>query len=107
MERAVILETTREIQPTSLPDFLLETRLRKGQPPPPPTGHTLDDALFGYERELILTTLNQNHYSLAKTADQLRITRHALRYRMNRLRIHLDTPAEESAEAPTRKDSDS
>src|SRR5438876_9573538 len=31
VERAVILETTEEIQPTNLPDFHLETRLRKGE----------------------------------------------------------------------------
>ena len=30
IERAVILETEQEIQVTSLPDFHLETRLRKG-----------------------------------------------------------------------------
>src|SRR5438874_577057 len=33
IERAVILELTNEIQPRSLPDFHLETRLRKGELP--------------------------------------------------------------------------
>ena len=31
--------------------------------------------------------LEQNHFSLTRTADQLRISRHALRYRMQRLNI--------------------
>ena len=31
--------------------------------------------------------LEQNHFSLAKTAEQLKISRHALRYRMQRLNI--------------------
>src|SRR3954447_21354710 len=33
IERAVILETTREIQPRNLPDFQIETRLRKADLP--------------------------------------------------------------------------
>ena len=32
IERALILETTREIQPSSLPDFQVETRLQKAAP---------------------------------------------------------------------------
>ena len=40
-----------------------------------------------YERELITSLLTQNHYNLAKTAEQLKLSRHALRYRMQRLNI--------------------
>jgi DNA-binding NtrC family response regulator len=40
-----------------------------------------------YERELITALLEQNHFNLAKTSDQLKISRHALRYRMQRLNI--------------------
>src|SRR5213595_3142014 len=71
MERAVILETTEEVQPTSLPDFHLETRLRKGEFPCFMAGNSLDDLMAHYERELITSMLEQNHFSLTKTADQL------------------------------------
>src|SRR5256884_3611755 len=104
IERAVILETTEEIQPTSLPDFHLETRLRKGEVVSAMAGNSLEEALFNFERDLILTRLEQNHYSLAKTADQLKITRHALRYRMQRLNINIDADPDEDTVVPTRKD---
>ena len=104
IERAVILETTEEVQPTSLPDFHLETRLRKGEFPCFMAGNSLEEALFNFERDLILTRLEQNHYSLAKTADQLKITRHALRYRMQRLNINIDADPDEDTVVPTRKD---
>ena len=105
IERAIILETTSEIQPGTLPDFQLEQRLRKTgsdstMPSMPAGGFSLEDAVLGYERELILRTLEQTHYSLAKAADHLKITRHALRYRVNRLNIRfnsgVESPEEES-----------
>jgi transcriptional regulator with PAS, ATPase and Fis domain len=92
IERAVILETGHEIQLTSLPDFHLETRLRKGETPGFPEIRSLDEAMASFERELITTILEQNHYSLTRSAEQLKISRHALRYRMQRLNI---TAAEE------------
>src|SRR5438270_8150139 len=104
IERAVILETTEEIQPTSLPDFHLETRLRKGEVVSAMAGNSLEEALFNFERDLILTRLEQNHYSLAKTADQLKITRHALRYRMQRLNVNIDAGPDEDTAEPARKD---
>jgi DNA-binding NtrC family response regulator len=48
-----------------------------------------------YETELITSLLGQNHFSLAKTAEQLKISRHALRYRMQRLNIAGDTDTDE------------
>ena len=87
IERAVILETSEEIQAPSLPDFQLETRLRKGDTSPAAGGRSLDDLMSHYERELITSMLEQNHFSLTKTADQLKLSRHALRYRMQRLNI--------------------
>jgi len=104
IERAVILETTEEVQPISLPDFHLETRLRKGEFPSLLAGNSLEEALFNFERDLILSRLEQNHYSLAKTADQLKITRHALRYRMQRLNVNIDAGPDEDTVVPTRKD---
>lgn len=89
IERAVILETTHEIQATNLPDFHLETRLRKNENPPLTTARSLDESMSHFERELITSILEQNHFSLTKTADHLKISRHALRYRMQRLNIGL------------------
>jgi transcriptional regulator with PAS, ATPase and Fis domain len=86
MERAVILETNDEVQAGSLPDFELETGLRKAGPVWVP-GQSLEEVLRQFERELLIQALEQNHYNLAKTADQLKITRHALRYRINRLEL--------------------
>ena len=104
MERAVILETTEEIQRTSLPDFHLETRLRKGELSSALAICSLEEALFNFERDLILSRLEQNHFSLAKTADQLKITRHALRYRMQRLNVNIDAGPDEDTAEPARKD---
>jgi DNA-binding NtrC family response regulator len=87
IERAVILETSPEIQASSLPDFQLETRLRKSSDSAVPIGQSLEELLANYEREVLMTSLERNHFSLTKTAEQLRITRHALRYRMQRLNI--------------------
>src|SRR6185369_11173418 len=87
IERALILETTSEIQPASLPDFQLEARLHKGGSAKPAANGSLDEMMARYEKELIAGLLEQNHYSLAKTAEQLKISRHALRYRMQRLSI--------------------
>lgn len=88
IERAVILESTDEIQVNSLPDFKLETRLRKSDMPVLNGTMSLDESVANFERELITTLLEQNHFSLTKTADQLKISRHALRYRMQRLNIN-------------------
>ena len=87
VERAVILEATEEIQASNLPDFHLETRLRKVDLPPPGTVRSLDEAMADFERELITCVLEQNHFNLTNTAEQLKISRHALRYRMQRLNI--------------------
>jgi DNA-binding NtrC family response regulator len=56
------------------------------------------------ERELITSILEHNHYNLTKAADQLKISRHALRYRMQRLNISLDAEAE--AEQPVAAEKD-
>ena len=88
VERALILEGTQEIQAGNLPDFQVEAQLHKA-PAPKATGReTLDELLANFERELIGGMLERNHFSLTKTAEQLKISRHALRYRMQRLDIH-------------------
>jgi DNA-binding NtrC family response regulator len=97
IERAVILETEPEIQATSLPDFHIETRLRKDHHAGLPTIESLDDSMANFERELITSVLEENHFSLTKTAEYLKISRHALRYRMQRLNITAEDASEESA----------
>jgi len=87
IERALILETTPEIQPESLPDFQLEARLRRSIPGKTVGTESLDEMTANFERELILSLLEQHHFNLSKTAEQLKMSRHALRYRMERLNI--------------------
>ena len=102
IERALILETSRELQPESLPDFQLEARLHKS-PAPRPAGESLDEIMANFERELISSILEQNHFSVTRTADQLKISRHALRYRMQRLNISAGTEADDTTAIVTKE----
>ncbi len=88
IERALILETSREIQAASLPDFLLEARLHRTASPRVPGEESLDQMLVDYERELIARTLEQYQFNVSRAAEKLKVSRHALRYRMQRLNIH-------------------
>jgi transcriptional regulator with PAS, ATPase and Fis domain len=97
IERALILETAPEIQPASLPDFQVETRLHKIETPVPAGNQSLDEIVASFERELISSLLLRNDSNLNKTAEQLKISRHALRYRMQRLNLHV---AEEPEDRP-------
>jgi DNA-binding NtrC family response regulator len=96
VERAVILENSPELQPASLPDFHLEGRLRKGESLTITGNESLDELMADFERQVINTTLEQSRYNISKTAEQLKISRHALRYRMQRLNISLGTEEEGS-----------
>ena len=100
IERALILETTPEIQPASLPDFQIEARLQKTAPGQAAPDESLDDALARIERELITGAMEQNGFNLTRAAESLKLTRHSLRYRMQRLRMNLgDGEAGEPAAA--------
>jgi DNA-binding NtrC family response regulator len=88
IERALILETTREIQPSSLPNFQIEGRLQKVPPIQLIPEESLDDALARIERELITNALEQNDSNLTRAAERLKLTRHSLRYRMQRLNMN-------------------
>ncbi|MCX6882280.1 MAG: sigma-54 dependent transcriptional regulator, partial [Verrucomicrobia bacterium] len=61
IERAVILENTKEVQSSNLPDFHLETRLRKSEPAGTQvvTG-SLNEIISNYEHDLIANILEQN-----------------------------------------------
>ena len=97
IERALILETTHEIQASSLPDFQVETRLQKTTPTQAAPNESLDDALARLERELITSVLEQNNFNLTRTAEQLKLSRHSLRYRMQRLNMDFgDSTPDES-----------
>jgi len=95
VERALILETALEIQPASLPDFQIEARLQKTSSQA--AGESLDDALARIEREIINSALAQHDFNLTRAAESLKLTRHSLRYRMQRLQMSLgDEPVESS-----------
>ncbi|MGC8744561.1 MAG: sigma-54-dependent transcriptional regulator [Verrucomicrobiia bacterium] len=90
VERAVILEETDMIQRTSLPNFNMEARLRKKPFPVLSDDKSIDDLVSEFEKDLILTALEQNDYNYSRAAEQLKISRHALRYRLNRLGINTE-----------------
>ena len=59
IERALILETTDEIQPGNLPDFQIETGLRKATSAHKAvTGQSLDEMTANFERDLISSVLD-------------------------------------------------
>lgn len=108
IERAVILENTHEIQPSSLPDFYLETRLKKGEESGPSVGiQSLDELMTQYEKDIIMRALDQQRYNLGKTADALKLSRHALRYRMQRLNINTDGDSDDDESVPSEKEASS
>ena len=107
VERALILETQREIQPGSVPDFQLETRLHKDATPRATGNESLDEIVATFERELITHTLEQHHFSLTRSAEFLKLSRHALRYRMQRLNINTATDPDDDTSAAVRESRES
>jgi DNA-binding NtrC family response regulator len=105
IERALILEAESEIQAASLPDFKLEAQLHKTVTPQLTADQSLDDLIANFERELIGAMLERNNFSLTKTADQLKLSRHALRYRMQRLNIGSATDDDEEKNMTPGKES--
>jgi len=103
IERAVILEPSEFIQPASLPDFEVESRLRDG--PVEKSGSSrrgsLPEALLSFEKEMILDALEASDGSLSKAAASLDLSRHSLRYRMGRLGLGVDGGVDEDADTGT------
>jgi two-component system, NtrC family, response regulator AtoC len=97
IERAVILEPGQEIEPSSLPDFNFEGRLHKAGAPVLTGNKSLDEIMADFERQLINSTLELCRYNISKTAELLKISRHALRYRMQRLNISAGTDEEDTS----------
>lgn len=85
VERALILDPAVEIQAGSLPDFELEARLRAGDAAQIAVNRSLDEMVADFEKDIITRVLDQHNRSLTRTADRLKLSRHALRYRMQRL----------------------
>jgi DNA-binding NtrC family response regulator len=107
VERALILDPSAEIQAGSLPDFQLEARLRSGSPAaavPTAGGRSLDELLAEHERMLINSVLEHNQRSLTRSAEQLRLSRHALRYRMQRLNMGCGPGSEDEPEGQPAKE---
>ena len=104
IERALILETTGEIQAGKPAGFPTRRRscTRPRRPGPAATNRWMN-CWPDFERELIGDMLEQNHFSLTRTAEQLKISRHALRYRMQRLNISTTAADEEDKAAAGRK----
>ena len=50
-------------------------------------GQSFEDAVNEFEVRVISDALEQNQHNMNKTAEQLQLTRHALRYRMQRLNL--------------------
>ena len=88
VERALILEGSPDIQPASLPDFQVESRLPRADASLIAADETLDDALARIERELITGALTRHDFNLTRAAESLNLTRHSLRYRMQRLKMN-------------------
>ncbi len=104
VERALILERSDEIQASSLPDFQVEAQLHKSAAPKMTGNESLDDLVTTFERQLICEMLERNGFNLGKTAEQLKISRHALRYRMQRLNLNLPGEGDDEKSAPAGKE---
>ena len=90
MERSAILSTENSLSPSDLPDFQFETRLRKGATEDINYSDLgLEAALATFERGIIEAELSRNDNNLSRAAQKLQISRHALRYRISRLKIVL------------------
>jgi DNA-binding NtrC family response regulator len=87
IERAVILEATPEIQPGSLPDFEVESRLRRPELTRSGVDSTLGDHVIAFERDLIQSAVQQSGGDLPAAAAQLGLSLPALRFRMARLQL--------------------
>jgi len=92
MERASIIEQTDEVQVDSLPDFELEAQLLTSESDGGSSiGGEIDfklgfaESVVEFERRMIQAALDQNQFNINRSAEQLKMTRHSLRYRMQQL----------------------
>ena len=64
----------------------------------------MDELVTGFERQLIADILERNGFNLGKSAEQLKISRHALRYRMQRLNLSLPGETDDEKAAAVGKE---
>ena len=88
IERALILETGREISAANIPDTASPAAATKPGSLLLPD-EPLDTALERLEREIITAALEKNNLSLTRAGEHLKLSRHSLRYRMQRLNMKL------------------
>lgn len=87
VERAVIVERTTRIELRSLPNLSAPTARERATIP---LDSSLEDTINQIERQLIEQALLENRGSMSKAASRLKISRHALRYRMQKLGMSVD-----------------
>jgi two-component system NtrC family response regulator len=87
IERAVIVETTDRIGPQSLPSALAELPAETEEVS---QGRNLEEQLANFERRQIERALQRYRGRINDTAATLGISRHALRYRMQKLGMDVD-----------------
>ena len=87
IERAVIVEKSNSVQAYSLPALTAPiTAERNGIL----LDSSLEETINQIERQLIEQALLDNRGSMSKAAARLKISRHALRYRMQKLGMSVD-----------------
>jgi DNA-binding NtrC family response regulator len=87
VERAAILAKGSLIDTDVLPSSILAAAPAA---PTPADGKTLDDTIAAFEKKLITNALAAANGSLTRTAEKLGLSRHALRYRMQKLGLIVD-----------------
>ena len=59
---------------------------------------SIAESVAKFERKMIRMALTQNQFSIVRTAKQLKLTRHALSYRMQKLGLNTIRNGEDSGE---------
>ena len=88
IERAIIVETTERIRPQSLPSALAERPTELDDEAS--LGNGLEEMLVNFEKRQIERALQRYRGRINDTASALGISRHALRYRMQKLGMDVD-----------------
>lgn len=87
VERAVIVERTNHIQVRSLPELAAPV---SGDRTAVKLDASLEDTINHIEKQLIEQALLENRGSIGRASARLKISRHALRYRMQKLGMSVD-----------------
>ena len=92
VERAVILEQSQIIQPEKLPNFQIESRLRK-EDKDYSAFKSYEEILENCERNMLLVNLAFCDYNLAKTAERLKLTETVLKKKVQKLSLIIGSKA--------------